>query len=498
MELNYNEIDDKLDGQLADIELNHNKQIAYFLSYLFIFLSIPFLLIVIHKIPNFLLLLIRAIPLFLGIAAWILLKYGHYKTARFILTLGAPFTVTLLTFIFLPPYEFHQYNYIPKIWIITSLIIPFLLYKYEEWKQITVILLINVILFFAFDRLNQIFNITLIHKDINTKLTKICASFTSIIFISLSLFFVKRQLHLASNEIFKKNTQLIYMLKELSNSEKQILNANNELNSLNEQLNIKQKLLETTLSDLSSSFEYARSIQRAIMLPRLKILEKHVKDYFLLYKPKEQVGGDFYLFEDFNEFIAIAIGDATGHSIPGAMMAMLAISTIDNVLHKKNLKTPAEKLNLAKRIVFNTLNQDITTSKDSFDVALIMYYPLQKIIQYAGANIPLYKYQNGQLIKYKPDKNSVGYWAIEQNFTNHIIHVKENDQFYIFTDGYPDQFGGEPPFKKFGRKKLIQLIEKIANLPMQEQKRILETTIINWMKKFGEQVDDITVFGFKL
>ena len=498
MESKNSEIDNQLDGQYIDIELNHNKQVAYFVSYLFIFLSLPFLVVVLHKIPNVSLLLLRAFPLFLGIAAWILLKYDHYKIARIILTLGAPFTVTLLTLIFIPPNEFHQYDYIPKIWIITSIIIPFLLYKYEEWLQITVILLINIILFFAFDRLNQIFNITLINRDIDSSLTKICASFTSIIFISLSLFFVKRQLHLTANEIFKKNTQLIYMLKELTDSEKQILNANNELNSLNEQLNIKQKLLETTLADLNSSFEYARSIQRAIMLPRLKILEKHVKEYFLLYKPKEQVGGDFYLFEDFNEFIAIAIGDATGHSIPGAMMAMLAISTIDNVLHKKNLKTPAEKLNLAKRIVFNTLNQDITTSKDSFDVALIMYYPLQKIIQYAGANIPLYKYEDGQLIKFMPDKNSVGYWTVDKPFTNHTIHVKENDQFYIFTDGYPDQFGGEPPFKKFGRKKLIKLIEQIADKPMKEQKRILETTIIDWMKKFGEQVDDITVFGFKL
>lgn len=498
MELKNNEIEQKINEQLTDLELKHNIRIAYFITYLFILLAIPFLMVVLFKTQSLTLLIIRSTPLLIGITAWILLKYNYYKIARIILALGAPLTATLLTLVFIPKSEISDYNFIPKIWIVTSLIIPFLLYKYEEWKQITVILLFNIILFFAFDKLNQILNISLIHRDIDSKVTKICASFTSIIFITFSLFFVKRQLHLATNEIFKKNTQLYYMLKELSDSEKQILNANSELTTLNEQLNIKQKLLETTLADLNSSFEYARSIQRAIMIPRLKILEKHVKDYFLLYKPKEQVGGDFYLFEDFNEFIAIAVGDATGHSIPGAMMAMLAISTIDNVLHKKSLKTPADKLNLARRIVFNTLNQDITTSKDSFDVALIMYYPQKKIIQYSGANIPLFQYQNGELTKFAPDKNSVGYWAVEKKFTNHTIKVQENDRFYIFTDGYPDQFGGEPPFKKFGRKNLIKLIEQIADLPMKEQKRILEETIINWMKKFGEQVDDITVFGFKL
>ena len=249
--------------------------------------------------------------------------------------------------------------------------------------------------------------------------------------------------------------------------------------------------------ELMASLKYASFIQRAV-LPNEKYLENTLSDHFILHKPRDIVSGDFYYCSRKEELIILAAGDCTGHGVPGALMSIMGVSFLNEILSARGPCKPGRILNLLRERVMNALHQrgEELENKDAMDMALCVFDPTTSELQYAGANNPLYHIRNRVLTEIKADKMPVGINAIEEeSFTNHSLQLKPGDIVYIFSDGYPDQFGG-PRNKKFKYGPLKELLITISDKPMEKQREELDQVIESW-KGDEPQVDDILVFGIK-
>lgn len=247
--------------------------------------------------------------------------------------------------------------------------------------------------------------------------------------------------------------------------------------------------------ELMSSLKYASFIQRAV-LPDQRYLENTLADHFVLHKPRDIVSGDFYYCSRKEDLVIVAAGDCTGHGVPGALMSIMGVSFLNEILSTRGPCKPSRILNLLRERVMNALHQrgEELENKDAMDMALVVYDPATSELQYAGANNPLYHIRSKVLTEIKADKMPVGIHAIEEDsFTNHSLQLKPGDTVYIFSDGYPDQFGG-PHDKKFKYGPLKELLIRISDRTMEEQKEELDHVIDSW-KGNEPQVDDILIFG---
>lgn len=248
---------------------------------------------------------------------------------------------------------------------------------------------------------------------------------------------------------------------------------------------------------LMASLKYASFIQRAV-LPNQRYMENILKGYFVLHKPRDIVSGDFYYCSRKEEYIVVAAADCTGHGVPGALMSIMGISFLNEILSSRGPITSSRILNLLRERVMRALHQKghELENKDAMDMALCIYNPKTKELQYSGANNPLYHIRNKVLTEIKADKMPVGINAIEENsFTNHTMQLKPGDIVYIFSDGYPDQFGG-PDDKKFKYGPFKELLIGISDRSMDDQQKELDRVITAW-KGETAQVDDMLIFGIR-
>jgi serine phosphatase RsbU (regulator of sigma subunit) len=270
------------------------------------------------------------------------------------------------------------------------------------------------------------------------------------------------------------------------------------------QLEEKNVIIEEKNKDISDSINYAQRIQQAI-LPPLEKLDKALSDYFILYKPKDVVSGDFYWHatvkttpsnnEPSHEIVVLAAVDCTGHGVPGALMSIIGSTILNQTVTNAAINTPADALSFLNKEVTKSLN----SIKDGMDMSLCAINFSRMEMQYAGANNPIYIVRNKEFIEIKADKKAIGADvenAEVKTFTNHVIPLQKGDCIYLFTDGYADQFGG-PQGKKFKYKKFQELLIEIQDNTIQEQKHILNFHHEQW-KGTLEQVDDILVIGVKI
>ena len=229
------------------------------------------------------------------------------------------------------------------------------------------------------------------------------------------------------------------------------------------------------------------------------------KPFFILYKPKDIVSGDFYYALSHKhqgskkEIFYMSAADCTGHGVPGALMSMMAVSKLNESIIEKNLIAPNEILDNVRKGIIASLNPEGSEeeSKDGMDCVLCAFDFEDMKLDFAAANNPLWLVRDGKVTEYAPDKMPVGKSPKENEpYTLKSIDLAKGDIIYIFTDGYADQFGGEKG-KKFKYKQLQELLISNSHLPMQEQKQILANTIEKWMGNL-EQVDDILVIGIKI
>ncbi len=249
--------------------------------------------------------------------------------------------------------------------------------------------------------------------------------------------------------------------------------------------------------ELMASLKYASFIQRAV-LPDLKYMENILRDFFVLHKPRDIVSGDFYYCSRKEDYIVAAAGDCTGHGVPGALMSIMGVSFLNEILSTRGPVKSSRILNLLRERVMNALHQrgHELENKDAMDMALCVFNPKTRELQFSGANNPLYHIRKRVLTEIKADKMPVGINAIEEeSFTNHSLQLKSGDIVYIFSDGYADQFGG-PHNKKFKYGPLKELLINLSDQPMEKQRDKLEKVITTW-KGNEYQVDDILIFGIK-
>ncbi len=249
--------------------------------------------------------------------------------------------------------------------------------------------------------------------------------------------------------------------------------------------------------ELMASLKYASFIQHAV-LPDKRYMENVLHEYFVLHMPRDIVSGDFYYCSRKEEYIVAAAGDCTGHGVPGALMSIMGVSFLNEILNTRGPVKSSRILNLLRERVMKALHQrgHELENKDAIDMALCVFNPRTRELQYSGANNPLYHIRDRVLTEIKPDKMPVGINAIEENsFTNHSLQLKPGDIVYIFSDGYPDQFGG-PLNKKYKYGPLKELFIKISDRPMERQRQKLEEVMRRW-KGDQPQVDDILVFGIR-
>ena len=280
------------------------------------------------------------------------------------------------------------------------------------------------------------------------------------------------------------------LIKEKQVLEAKVTERTSELKSANLNLNM-------AIEEIKDSINYAERIQSSI-LPNINVIKEHLPNGFILFKPRDVVSGDFYWFNQVEGKSFFACVDCTGHGVPGAFMSMIGNSILNEIILTKKITSPSAILSSLNRSIFKVLKQNTSESRDGMDMALCMIDPKNNKLTYSGANRELLLIRNGELIEYKPTKNAIGGFTDSNTiFKETVIDIQPNDLFYMTTDGYADQFGGEKG-KKLMTKNFKDFLLQIHTLPMQVQQDELDKKIQSWMGNAHAQVDDILVIGIKL
>ena len=250
--------------------------------------------------------------------------------------------------------------------------------------------------------------------------------------------------------------------------------------------------------EITDSIAYGKRIQKALMPPRV-VLNDLLPEYFIFFRPRDLVSGDFYWVIQKKDQLVIAVADCTGHGVPGAFLSFLGHSFLEEIANKYKITTASiflERLRTKLKIALHQTGK-IDETSDGIDMALCILDLEQKKLQFAGAYNSLYLIRRGELQEIKADKMPIGAHLNDQtSFTNTHLKLEKGDLLYMFTDGYVDQFGG-PRAKKFKIIPFQQLLLRIYDKPMSQQEKILESELQLWMGNEA-QVDDILVFGMRI
>lgn len=269
----------------------------------------------------------------------------------------------------------------------------------------------------------------------------------------------------------------------------------------NKELAVKNEIIQEKNRDINDSINYALNIQKAV-LPPIQKIDNELKDYFILYKPKDVVSGDFYWFDNklstprgntpAQDIAVIAAVDCTGHGVPGALMSVIGSTILNQTINRATVNNAGDALNTFNKKISETLN----SIKDGMDMSLCLINFEKMELQYAGANNPIY-IVNKELKEFKATKHAIGADSNETKvFANNVISLQKGDCIYLFTDGYADQFGGQNGKKlKYGKFK--EMLIHMQQHSMSEQKNLLEQEFNNWKGNL-EQVDDVLVIGIRI
>jgi len=315
------------------------------------------------------------------------------------------------------------------------------------------------------------------------------------------------------------------------------------LQEKNVQIQKQKHLIEEKNKEIVDSINYAKRLQEAI-LPPVELIQKQLPQSFVLYMPKDIVAGDFYWtylisrqqaessmqavnssMPPSGDCLLIAVGDCTGHGVPGAMVSVVCANAMNAAVKEFGLREPAKILDKVSELVEQTFEKSASEVKDGMDISLVKITainenPENKLqkgklvipkgkslsdvieenkkyeIEWAGANNPLWYIKSGEWQEIKADKQPVGKFDNRKPFTLNRIELKAGDSFFLFSDGFADQFGGKDG-KKIKNKNLKEFLYKNASLPSQQQKEILEREFNSWKSNY-EQVDDVCIIGVRL
>lgn len=306
---------------------------------------------------------------------------------------------------------------------------------------------------------------------------------------------------LPNNEIAIEQKKLEAEREKLSQRNKKLWDMSLAIEKDKERIQMLKNQIEAKHLEVTDSIRYARGIQNAL-LPREDILKSMLSDYFLLWKPRDIVSGDFYWMKKQGDLLLFAICDCTGHGVPGAFMSMLGMAFLNDITADagNNIK-PSDILEQLRRKVITSLKQSAAGTlepKDGMDMALCILDTKALTLKFAGANNPMYIVSNGALTEYKGVKNPIGFYPMEKKFETTEIPVKKGDYIYMFSDGFPDQFNAKTNKKvTYGRfKNLLVEINNETSDPETQKKR-LDDFFESWRNGFV-QMDDVLIGGFRI
>ncbi len=288
----------------------------------------------------------------------------------------------------------------------------------------------------------------------------------------------------------------------------------------NELLAEQKARIEQIHSELKSSITYAKRIQRA-SLPSKAYLKEILPDYFILFKPRDIVSGDFYWWRKIDNKLIVAVADCTGHGVPGALMSMLGLSLLKESIINERIFEPKDILEFMRKGILDIFSQQQKyNTQDGIDMIVIALDMDNLICEYAGANNPLFVVRNNEsslelindessekklkkntfdssvIYEINPDRMPVGNYYNLKPFSQKDIKLLKGDMLYLMTDGYADQFGGQN-YKKFTKKRLRKLLAEIAGKEIRQQSIILNKTFEEWKNGYP-QTDDVTIMGIKI
>jgi PAS domain S-box-containing protein len=248
---------------------------------------------------------------------------------------------------------------------------------------------------------------------------------------------------------------------------------------------------------ITEIINYAKRIQNAI-LPNNRVINRALPDSFILYKPRDVVSGDFPWYVQIKDEIFIAAVDCTGHGVPGALLSLIGYFLLNDIVRSRKITEPGKILDLLDEGVTTTLRQDEdSTTKDGMDIALCKINPNTREVEYAGAHRPLYIMKGGAMDEIKGNKFPIGggIFKNQTNFTNHKLKLEKGDSVYFSSDGFPDQFGG-PEVRKFGPKRVREIIERVHKSAMKDAMSVFDTEWETWRGEH-KQTDDVLLIGIK-
>ncbi len=305
-----------------------------------------------------------------------------------------------------------------------------------------------------------------------------------IIFILFSIFvvYLLRKNRKANKELQIQNAKILQQKEEIEAQRDEIIDSRDTIAKQNEKI--------------KDSINYAKRIQEGL-LPWPQTISKFFPDYFIYFKPRDIVSGDFYWMGPREDHVYFAAADCTGHGVPGAFMSMLGIAFLTDIVNRssKLLSTGEVLENLRSYIKLALQEKD-----DGMDIALLRFDFKNKEVEFSGANNPLIIVRKNELLEFKPTHAPVGRYVKDIPFKSETIKLKKNDMLYIFSDGYIDQFGGKDG-NKFMKKQFKNLLISFSNESMEAQKEKLDKTMVSWRKqpvKKHSQLDDILVVGIRV
>ncbi|MDX2470495.1 MAG: 7TM diverse intracellular signaling domain-containing protein [SAR324 cluster bacterium] len=267
------------------------------------------------------------------------------------------------------------------------------------------------------------------------------------------------------------------------------------------QVAVRTKNLNEALINIKDSFEYAKGIQSAL-LPSKAMMEETFSDYFVLWKPKEQVGGDIYLMEKFENGCLVALFDCTGHGVSGAMMTMIAKSGFSHAIHRGYQNNPALILKELNNYIKTALKQDhkatYIESDDGLEGGVCWFDFKAKKLTFAGARFPLVSIANGQMTFLQGDRQAVGYRRCDRDFdfTSHSLDLNSGDRFYLFSDGITEQAGGDKGLP-FGKKRLNAILEANKGETLSYLHQVLLNEFFEYLGEESQR-DDLSVVGMQV
>lgn len=282
--------------------------------------------------------------------------------------------------------------------------------------------------------------------------------------------------------------------------------ANELLNLQNIEIQNQRDHIQKQNENINKSINYAQGIQKALLPPQSS-LQAIFPESFIFFRPRDVVSGDYYWFKELTadyiskektDKIAISAIDCTGHGVPGAFLSMIGYNLLDDIVFR-GIHKPGAILQELNNGIRRTLRQEETDNRDGMDMALCVYNRNSNIVEFSGAKNPLVYVTNNEVFRLRGDKESIGggMGYMENEFSTHTIHVDNPTWFYMFSDGFIDQFGGAEG-RKFMIRNFIDLLGSISILTADQQREMLKNTLKDWIGTKYPQVDDILVVGFKI